>query len=523
LDEDGFEPACSEGVAIADEMSMTMSKQRLGDFCEFKYGRNLTEINRRGGNYPVYGSNGIVGWHDSHLTNGPAIVIGRKGSAGALQYSDGPCWPIDTTYYVDRSCTDAHLKWLFFMLQNLGLDALHKHAAVPGLNRNDAYDKELLVPSFAEQALIAATLEKACALSRRRRHSLKLVDKLFQSAFLDKFGDPRENPKGWPLAPLFELASKFSDGPFGSNLKTEHYSHAGIRVWRLQDIGPGRLKHSGAAFISRAHYDSLPRHHCMPGDVIVGTLGEPNLRAAIIPESIPESLNKADCVQIRPKKGVALAEYICWLLNMPGTLALARGLILGETRARISMGRLKTLEVPLPPIDEQRDFASMLSRLLALFDLMANSERTMENLFHSLQHRAFRGDLGVRRLEFESEAEVTSASMPPPSKRGRSRLRPTIFIAPPDVEARMLALEQRLEFGPGDSILWSEEFFKYRILGQALKPPFSFREIWEQVTYDIEDPEYDTVKATVFDYVAQGVLEQRFDPDRKEIVFHPRP
>jgi type I restriction enzyme S subunit len=87
----------------------------------------------------------------------------------------------------------------------------------------------------------------------------------------------------------------------------------------------------------------------------------------------------------------------------------------------------------------------------------------------------------------------------------------------------MLALENRLDSGPGDSIPWSEDYFKYRTLSQLLKPPFSFTEIWDRVYYDMADASYETVKEKIFEYVAAGLLEQRFDEKRKEIVFYPRP
>jgi hypothetical protein len=80
----------------------------------------------------------------------------------------------------------------------------------------------------------------------------------------------------------------------------------------------------------------------------------------------------------------------------------------------------------------------------------------------------------------------------------------------------------KLDTGPGDSIPWSEDYFKYRTLSQLLRPPFSFREIWDEVYYDIEEASYETVKAKVFEYVEQGILEQKFDETRKEIVFYPR-
>ena len=72
---------------------------QLGDICEFHYGDSLKENRRQPGHVPVFGSNGIVGWHNEATTSGPTIVIGRKGSIGEINWSDVPCFPIDTTYF----------------------------------------------------------------------------------------------------------------------------------------------------------------------------------------------------------------------------------------------------------------------------------------------------------------------------------------------------------------------------------------------------------------------------------------
>ena len=78
---------------------------RLSDLCEFRYGKSLPEAVRRAGHVAVFGSNGIVGSHDEAITDGRAIIVGRKGSVGAVQLSEDACWPIDTTYFIDRSAT----------------------------------------------------------------------------------------------------------------------------------------------------------------------------------------------------------------------------------------------------------------------------------------------------------------------------------------------------------------------------------------------------------------------------------
>ncbi len=72
---------------------------KIGDILKVNYGKGLKEVKRNPGNISVYGSNGIVGQHNIALTKGPTIIIGRKGSVGAVHFSKEPCWPIDTTLF----------------------------------------------------------------------------------------------------------------------------------------------------------------------------------------------------------------------------------------------------------------------------------------------------------------------------------------------------------------------------------------------------------------------------------------
>ena len=372
---------------------MTTTEMRLGDVCDFQYGNSLPEATRKPGLIPVYGSNGKVGQHDQAVTTGATLIIGRKGSIGEVHYSPVPCFPIDTTYYVEKTKRSADLRWLYYALLALDLTQLNKSAAVPGLNRDDAYESRLFVPALPDQRRLATLLNKADHLCRTRRYALQLSDTFLQSVFLEMFGDPATNPKGWDIRPLRTLSIKFSDGPFGSNLKSEHYAERGVRVIRLQNVGVGEFIDVDRAYISPTHFAELIQHRCLPGDVIAGTMGDPNLRAFVIPATLPESLNKADCVQIRPDTRKAVPAYICWLLNTPGTLVAAAGAVLGQTRSRVSMGRLAEFVVPLPPLTLQEQFAQIVRRMERLSAQQREAERQAEHLFQTLLHRAFRGEV----------------------------------------------------------------------------------------------------------------------------------
>ncbi len=184
---------------------MNVDQITLGDLCEFKYGDSLPERKRIPGSIPVYGSNGVVGYHSQSVTQGETIIVGRKGSIGEVHYSDGPCFPIDTTYYISETKRNCHLKWLYYILRSLRLTDLNKSSAVPGLNRNDAYEKRIVFPPLPIQKQIAAILEKAEAAREKRRQANQLTEQFLQSAFLEMFGDPLTNPKGWDMVHMRDL------------------------------------------------------------------------------------------------------------------------------------------------------------------------------------------------------------------------------------------------------------------------------------------------------------------------------
>ena len=157
---------------------------RLGHLLTFEYGDNLPADNRsNSGEFPVYGSNGIVGTHNEAFLNQPCIVIGRKGSAGALNLclSEG-CCITDVAYYCVPP-TGIDLIFCFQLLHILKLDSLGK-GIKPGLNRNEAYDLIIAIPPLDEQHRIVAKIDELMALcDSQDRHIAAATDK--QTELLD--------------------------------------------------------------------------------------------------------------------------------------------------------------------------------------------------------------------------------------------------------------------------------------------------------------------------------------------------
>lgn len=134
----------------------------IGNLLELKYGKSLPERVRSGRGFPVYGSNGVVGYHEAALTTGDTIVIGRKGSVGEVSLSTVPCTPIDTTYYVD-GFSFGEVRYWYYQLKSLSLHELNKSTAIPGINRADVYALNVGLPPLPEQKRIADKLGAALA------------------------------------------------------------------------------------------------------------------------------------------------------------------------------------------------------------------------------------------------------------------------------------------------------------------------------------------------------------------------
>lgn len=147
------------GIEWLGDVPVHCRIERLKWVCRFTYGDSLSDANRRQGNVPVYGSNGPVGMHDVANVVGPCIVIGRKGSFGKVNYSESDLFAIDTTYFVDKKCTKANIRWLYYVLIWCRLDRISKDSAVPGLDRTDALNTLVPVPDGAEQEQIAKQLD----------------------------------------------------------------------------------------------------------------------------------------------------------------------------------------------------------------------------------------------------------------------------------------------------------------------------------------------------------------------------
>lgn len=435
-----------------------------------------------------------------------------------------------TEFHVLRPSSKIDARYMFYLVWNktfreTGRSHMAGAAGQKRLQTDYLANFEIPLPPLDEQRRIAAVLDKADALRRQRQESLQLTEKLLQSVFLDMFV---QNPEAadWPTKTIEWMAKEgkgaIRTGPFGSQLLHSEFVDSGIAVLGIDNAVQNRFEWGRPRFITPEKYQkNLKRYKVFSGDLIItimGTLG----RCAIVPEDIPEAINTKHlcCITLDHKKCLPEFLHAC-LLRHPDVLRQLGVRTKGAVMPGLNMGIIKALEIQLPPLSLQEKFKKNVSAVKKTRIDSEESQQSLEDFFGSIQQRAFRGELDLSQLELTEETEQMEIPVEIISEGQYNR--PGCFIAPPDIEAQLIAMENQLETGPGDSIPWSEDYFKYRILSQVLQPPFSFKEVMEAVYYDMEDASYEMVQTKVFKYLSEGILEQRFDGDRQEMLFYTRP
>jgi type I restriction enzyme, S subunit len=190
-------------------------------------------------------------------------------------------------------------------------------------------------------------------------------------------------PPGWAVVGVDDLVSSsrdVTDGPFGSNLKTEHYTADGAFVVRLQNIGDGEFIHA-PAYISLHHFEHLRKHDVQSGDVVVAMLGADLPRACVVPQSLGPAIVKADCVRLRPDGAKADSRYVSWCLNSSVVREQAEELVHGVGRPRLGLKWFRMLRLPLAPPPEQKRIIDVLESYLSRLDAaIASLERVQAKL-----------------------------------------------------------------------------------------------------------------------------------------------
>jgi len=257
------------------------------------------------------------------------------------------------------------------------------------LSKEDLLSLEIPLPPLEEQQRIAAILDKADGVRRKRKEAIRLTEELLRSTFLEMFGDPVTNPKGWETHKLKE----FTKRPITYGiLKPGPHVSEGIPMLRIQDIHNGRVTASGIHKVSPELSSEYSRTVLRGGEIVISLVGTLGL-TALIPESLKGANVHRNLGVIDIESEIVLSSFIFHYFKFSGIENFLLKNTKGGVQSLLNLGELREMPVNLPPLSLQQDFESLASNQIALNTNALSAYEQSENLFNSLLQRAFRGEL----------------------------------------------------------------------------------------------------------------------------------
>ena len=279
---------------------------------------------------------------------------------------------------------------LFTMEKRLAAEATG--ATVKGINVSDLEEIEIPLPTLPEQHRIAAQLEQADRLRRTRRYTLELSDSFLPATFLRMLANGADLRRFSVEELLASTPNAMRTGPFGSQLLHAVFTDSGIAVLGIDNAVNNAFEWSQRRYISSKKYEQLRRYTVKSGDVIITLMGTCG-RCAIVPDDIPTAINTKHLCCITLDKTRCLPAYLhaafLYHPEVQHQLGISQK---GAIMDGLNMEIIKNLRIPLPAIEQQRHFATLVAQHERLRATQRESLRQAEHLFQPLLHRAFSPD-----------------------------------------------------------------------------------------------------------------------------------
>lgn len=358
--------------------------KKLGDVCEIfdSLRKPITKSKRISGNYPYYGASGVQDYIDSFIFDGRYLLVGEDGAKWGKK---------ETSSYIieGKSWVNNHVHVLklneylidSFVEYYLNYSDLNKYitgAVVPKLTQRALQSIIIPVPPFQTQYQIVEELDCLTSIIEKQKKQLEELDNLAQAIFYDMFGDPIENEKGWNIKTLNELCIKITDGEHIRPLVVKE----GIPFLSAKDITNGFVDFSDPLYVSE-DFAKKSRERCNPefGDILVISRGATIGKACII------KTHKKFCllgsVILLKYQETINGIYLLYYLKTPSINSIMKGLCGALAQPAIYLKDIKKLDILVPPLPLQQQFASKVEAIEKQKELIKKSIKETEDLFNS--------------------------------------------------------------------------------------------------------------------------------------------
>lgn len=378
-------------------------KVTLGEVLSLEYGKPLSKEKRAtSGKYPVFGANGIKCYTSEPFHPRSSIIVGRKGTAGAVNLVEGGFWPLDVTYFVTFDESQYDLKYLYYLLLHLDLPKLAK-GVKPGINRNNVYAIKCRIPLLQEQKRIVAILDEAFAgietVIANTEKNLANAHELFNGFLVGSLSSPDDS---WKFRTLKDVCLDYGRGKSKHRPRNDPSLYGGDYPF-IQTGDVRRSDHKIVSYSATYNDRGLAQSKLWPRGTICITIAANIAETGVLEfdACFPDSI-----IGLVIDESQAVKEYVEFLLQSVKAVLKAKGK--GSAQDNINLATFENETFPFPPLEVQRTIVQRLESLRSgarqLEKLHDRKLEALQELKQSLLRKAFSGELAADRAEREVES-----------------------------------------------------------------------------------------------------------------------
>ena len=360
---------------------------KWNEVVEIKNGRNQKAVEDINGQYPIYGSGGIMGYANNYLCLEKTVIIGRKGNINKPIYVTEKFWNVDTAFGLSANRSKLLPKYLYYFCVAFNFEKLNTTVTIPSLTKSNLLNIEILLPPLEAQKQLAKTLDTAAELLSMRKQQLAELNILIKSTFYDMFGNPMTNEKGWEVKQLSTCCTinprKSEINYFLDDFQVSFVAMPGVSA--NGDIDTTEIRDYKEVKIGFTYF--------YENDVLFAKITPcmENGKGAIA-RSLKNNIGfgSTEFHVLRPMEGVSNSEWLYHLTALPVFRKNAEKNMSGSAgQKRVPTSFLDKFMVSLPPLSLQTQFASIVTKIEEQKALVKKAIDETQYLFDSLMSEYF--------------------------------------------------------------------------------------------------------------------------------------
>jgi type I restriction enzyme S subunit len=374
-----------------------------GDICTLDYGKALrgcaeepSDENR----FRVFGTNGPIGWSSQSLSDGPGVIVGRKGAYRGIHFSPEPFFVIDTAYYVRPKSDKLDLRWAYYKLLTFDMDRIDVGAAIPTTSRSAFYAVPVSIPSRKAQVAVAATLSAYDEMMENNRRRMGLLEEsarlLYREWFVRLHFPGHEHvritnriPDGWERKPLAALCESIDYGYTASAEQEE----VGPKFLRITDIVPDFIDWPAVPHCP-IEDDRLEKFRLREGDIVIARTGATVGYAKRMHKRHPDAVFASYLVRLRLKPE-ADNLMVGVFVESEDFKSYVQSRVGGAAQPNANARVLAGAEILVPPPRIQRDFREFVEPLIDQREVLQWQNQKLRAARDLLLPRLMSGEITV--------------------------------------------------------------------------------------------------------------------------------